>query len=165
MDAFEELLRDYGCYEDDQDVMEKMDEVDVYLYLTEYVANEVYNDFDDTLTDWICQAGEETDVSDVEDYLDKYNIALSLEDYIYQYLEEYGDINFRDGRHLKACSLQFAFETLMRDAYYEEWKPKLEEALGKRFDKLKALWRKKKAVEVLKKTDVFIMSDEIGKFL
>lgn len=163
MNAFETILNDNGCLWPDIK-KEEIDEVDVYLYLCEWHANDVYNDFDDTIIEWIQQEVRDSEMWVHQEYLSRFE-DKKISHYIFEYFDEYGYTEFNTVEYLEQCVLAVGFEKMLKDSYFDEWKPKLEKALGKRFDKLKALWRKKKAMEILKKTDVFIMTDEIGKYL
>jgi len=162
---FEKIIDDYGCYDADTidwpfTTFRTIDEVDVYLHICKEHANYVSNDYDDTLLDWIRQEASEEDL-----YVYHECLPRDVSHYIFEYLEEYGYYGIESADALENVSLATAYAKQLEDSYIEYWKPDFEKALGKRFDKLKALWRKKKAKETLKKTDVFIMTDEILGYL
>jgi len=165
MSSFDKIINNYGCYDADTidwpfTTFRIIDEVDVYLHICKKHACYVSNDYDDTLLNWIRQEADDEELFVYHEFL-----PLDVSHYIWEYLEEFGYSGNMSAEELENTSLYYSYVKQLELSYIDDWRPDFEEALGKRFDKLKALWRKKKVKETLKKTDVFIMTDEILGYL
>ncbi len=142
------IIGDYEC-----------DEVDKFLEIAfdEGCKYKGYN----AVIDWL---NDPEDGGYIKELADMRNQTPS--DYCRKILEnKIHHMAHRQDFRITWTNCELVYIELLKKSYNEDFKPELDKALGRRFDKLKVMWRKKKVKEIVGKMPIHFLVNIVTSYL